>query len=547
MQIEFQNNSDGKSARNRRIGYIVANYNKIDYSAKAIGLLILSLIFAPVSGQTAADNAAQNSAAQTDTLENNAPDNLKIEKDAVLEDRATRTVFKMTQALPGILDFPAAIRKAETSPPQDPNAPAPITIEADKLSFSETTGDILAQGKVIITSNGEKIETEELNGNTKLSQVWTKKPVSFTTKEASFTSDDIFYDYKQKTGQIGQTRGKANKQFVSGKHTEITPDKYVITQGTTTGCPAQIPDYHISGEKIEIWPGDKIIIHKAKFWIKNRVIFNMDKYQASIKPGKEDDAPFPRIGYTSADGLYIKQHLEYPLNPATSLFTDLDYYSKRHFKPSYGIQNKQKNYTTQIVAGYHKDSDDNWVRKSPEFNWSYHTKRIGSTPLSYRLDFSYGKWIDDFKTSWHQSYNFYLNYDPIKLSGTTFLYFGGGLEHVRESYNGTQQNVPKFDATLTKAFSSRLNTWVSYHYKEYKIEPLFNYSVPDIVRELNYGFTYKIDRLNTIGVTYRYDTDKRALTDLNYTWYRNLHCWDWAITYKSKPQTWNWTMNIVHW
>jgi LPS-assembly protein len=333
---------------------------------------------------------------------------------------------------------------------------------------------------------------------------------------------------------------------VTGKRIDIQPGKYVIHQATATGCPAKSPDYRIGADKIEIWPDDQMILHNAKFYIRNQAIFSMSKYRTSLEPSdRAETFPFPRIGYRKSTGLYIRQHLGYPLSRTTSLFTNLNYYSKHHFKPTYGIRDRQRNYTTQITFG-HFENDGDWIKKHPEFSWSYHARQIGSTPLVYQFGFSQGKWIDHEKTSWHQSYDLYLHHTPIRLD-TAFLYLGAGVSHVREGYNKFNQNVPQFDATITKSFSPKLNTWASYHYKRYKTPPIFSYSIPDISQEINCGFTYKLDRLNTVGLTYRYDNEKRKLSDVYYTWYRNLHCWDFALTYKSKVRSWEWKVNLVQW
>jgi len=428
---------------------------------------------------------------------------------------------------------------------------APIVIEADDLSFSDETGDILANGKVVITNQGQRMEAEHINGNTKLSEIWINENAAFFVpgitpdKATTLTGNHTLYNYKLKTGSMEQVKGKVEHKYVSGESISMFPDKYLITNGTTTNCPAKIPDYHVSADKIEIWPDDKMIAYNAKFWIGNTVIFALPKYQQSIKDG-EGDKVFPRMGYDSDNGFYIKQHLEYPLNNKLAAYANIDYYSKPGFKSSYGLVQRETNFDIRVDQGHFLDDDDNWIKKEPEFKFSYYPHRLGNLPVSYTFTGIYGKWTDSNKTSWHQEYEVYFSRDPIKLNSTMNLYLGTGFEQIRESYNDSVQNIFKYDITIDKKWSERLNSWVAYHYNQSNTT-LFSYDSDDMNRELDTGFTYKIDKMNTIGITRNYDLDKKRVEDLDYTWYRNLHCWQAAITYKSKEDKIKFDITTTRW
>lgn len=428
---------------------------------------------------------------------------------------------------------------------QAPQAPkAPIVIEADNLSFSDETGDIRAQGNVVITNQGQKVEAELINGNAKLSEIWINDEARFSQPDSNLTGHHTLYNYKLKTGSMENVKGKIGRKYVAGDMINIYPEQYIIDHGSTTNCPAKVPDYHVSADKIEIWPGDQMIAYNAKFWIGNKVIFSLPKYRQSLEKGEESS--FPRIGYDSDDGFYVRQHIDYPLNNQLSVYANLDYYTKADFKPNFGLLQRETNYSVGVVQGHFRDDDENWIKKEPEFQFSYHPRRLGQLPVNYSFTATYGKWKDDDITSWHQEYELYFSRDPIKLSDTMNLYLGTGIEHIRESYNDSSQNIYKFDATLTKKWSERFNTWVGYHYTKNN-DTLFEYDSDDLNREFNSGFTYKIDKMNTIGVTRSYDLDQKRVEDLDYTWYRNLHCWQATITYQSKEDRIKFDISTTRW
>ncbi|WP_425058573.1 LPS-assembly protein LptD [Sporomusa carbonis] len=439
---------------------------------------------------------------------------------------------------------PGHAQEAKAQTQQQTKSNAPIVIEANELSFNDDTGDITAKGNVVIIQDGQRVEGEQINGNSKLSEIWAKDKIHFTQEGAALDGTNTLYNYKLKTGSMEQVKGKIGHKFVSGKDISLFPDEMIINEGTTTNCPAKVPDYHVSADKIEIWPGDKLIAYNAKFWIKNTVIFSLPKYRTSLQKGAQSD--FPRIGYDNDDGFFIKQYLDYPFNEKLSAYVNLDYYTKAKFKPNYGLIQRESNYSIGVAQGNFRDDDGYWIKKEPEFKFSYNPHRLGNLPVSYTFTAVYGKWTDSAKSSWHQDYTLYFNRDTVKLNSTMNLNLGTGIQQVRESYNDSVHNSFKFDATVDKRWSDRVSSWAGYHYTQNN-NSLFDYDKTDVSRELASGVTYRIDRMNTVGVSQSYDLSNDRLADLDYTWYRNLHCWQATITYRAKRDEIKFDLSITRW
>jgi hypothetical protein len=113
------------------------------------------------------------------------------------------------------------------------------------------------------------------------------------------------------------------------------------------------------------------------------------------------------------------------------------------------------------------------------------------------------------------------------------LYLGTGYNMIFESYDNSLKKGILFDSTLTKDWSPRLQTWLGYHYRQDN-ETLFAYSRPDMMRELDVGFKYKIDKLNSLTINQSYDVKNSRVYDQDYTWSHNLHCWNVDVTYRAK-------------
>lgn len=411
---------------------------------------------------------------------------------------------------------------------------APILFEGEELSFDEATGAVYAKGNVKITQNDSKVTADEIHGNTKSSEVWVDGKAHITQLDKpslDLNGYTTHYKYQAREGTMAKIEGRADNRYVKGEKLEFYPDEIIIYNGTMTKCPAKKPDYNMSAKKIEIWPDDKIIAYDAKFLVRNKVLYTTSRYEAGIGKNKEESA-FPRVGYSSDDGVSVKQKFEHYFNDNVSAFADIGYYTKHDFKNQYGFKYGQKDYSLIAETGDYQDDDDVWIKKEPNFRFIYPNKKIGNLPLSYRLNAEYGKWDDDYKTSWHQEYEIYFAHDPIKLSDTINLYLGTGYEIIKESFDNSQRDTIKYDITLGKKFSPKLQAWTGYHYNKNNSEStLFNYDTADVGKELASGISYRFDNKNTMVVSQSYDVENGRTADMYYTWYRDLHCWQMELTY----------------
>jgi lipopolysaccharide export system protein LptA len=425
----------------------------------------------------------------------------------------------------------AAAGKDKDVAPKAKQTNAPIVIEADEIYFSDLTGTMFAKGTVIITQDKTRLTGDLIRGNAKQNQIWIDDKAKYQEPNADLIGSQINYNYGSKTGTIAAATGKIEKNFVTGEKIQLLPGEYIIHNGTITGCNAKVPDYHVSATRVEIWPDDRMIAYNAKFWIKNKLIYTMGKYQKSLK--KDAASEFPSVGYTDNDGFYIRQHLEYPFNEKLSAHTDLAWYGKRGFRPLFGINDRENGYTLGVIYGYSIDGNDHWIKREPEFSITFDQRQLFKLPVKYSVWGTYGHW-DDFTTaSWQKTLGVYFSGDPIKFSPSLNLYLGTGMTRTWQSYNSSLANTYYYDATLEKIWSPKLSAYLGWHYRQ-NMSNLFAYDRPELAREGDFGFSYQIDRLNKVKLAWVYDIGYSRLYDADLTWSHNLHCWQADITYRFK-------------
>lgn len=424
---------------------------------------------------------------------------------------------------------------------------APITFEGDDLSFNELTGEVFARGNVRIQKEQTVITADELRGNTKQSQVWVDGSANVVQPDLNLIATGVDYNYQDRTGTMAAVSGKIELERVTAQNITLAPDEYILYNGTITRCPAKVPDYHVSADKIEVWPGEKVIAYNAKFWIKDKVIFALPKYQKSLRPEAASESSFPRLGYDSDNGVMIAQYLEFPLAENLAVYGDAAYYTRSHFKPKAGLINREKNYTASIDWGYSENSDNDWIKKEPEFAFKLHPHRLGHSPVTAEFSVSAGKWIEDDISGWRQDYNLYFRHDPIKISDIYTVKFGAGFEKIKYGYDSSTNDIWKYNITLEAKPNDRLEWWTGYNYRDQSGKNVYKYDEIDVPKEWTTGVMYKVDKLNSLGVEVSYDVDKSRIEDLDYIWKRNLHCLEAKIMYRAERDQVKVRLSVLDW
>lgn len=423
---------------------------------------------------------------------------------------------------------------------------APITFEGEDLSFNESTGDVLARGNVKIMKDQTLITAEELRGNTKQSQIWIDGSAILVQPDMNITGSGVAYNYKDRKGTMNEVKGKIEKEFIAAQDLTLQPEQFVLHNGMITMCPAKVPDYRVTADKIELWPGNKLIAHNAKFWIKDKVIFSLPKYQKSLVE-ETDQIILPRIGYDSDNGFMIAQYLEFPVGGNLAVYGDLAYYTRSDFKPKAGLINRDKNYTASLKWDNEQNEDNEWVKKEQEFEVKLAPRRLGNSPFTANFLFSSGKWTEGDVSGRRQNYDLYFKGDPVKLSDTFTINFGTGFQQVKYGYNDSTNNIWKYDFSLHAKPNDKIEAWTGYSYKNQSGVSVYQYDEIDVPRALTAGVMYKVDKMNGLGVAMTYDLDQDRVYDMDYTWRRNMHCFETDITYRAKREQWTMKVSAIEW
>ena len=450
------------------------------------------------------------------------------------EERENRLTEEQQQLLQDIDKAKAQLPNPSKTYEKDP---APAVFEGDDLIYHADTGEFIATGKVdILQIDGHRFQTKAATGNVKEQVVRIKDRAHvLQLKEGAprITLDGYrtVYNYGTKTGTMGRAKGKAGHYYISGRRFEFYPDHIVVYNGTQTKCGAIRPDYHLSAEKMEIWPEQVIKMYEVKFWIKDTIVGAKAYEEREINDTGQNQ--FPRVGYNKDNGLYVEQRFEQKINDNVKTVINAHINTKHGIRSSGELRYDNRDSHARLVYGYYYDDNNNWIQKLPSLILNYN-RHMSTMPLFYNLEYEIGRWRSDTVSSTHQKYEFGLGRDTIFFNGWALMLYTSFTVTKESADNSTVKGM-NYYATLAKEFNKRFAAYTAFQYtKNTSDRSLFKYENEDYEKQFSLGATYRLDDKNRVAMGMKFDADRGSLEDVDYYWYHDLHCSQLIMRYREK-------------
>ena len=473
--------------------------------------------------------------------------------DYIENERRAERENRLTEAQEQLVKDTATMQAHLRQPMEDHLKPLPTAFEGDELFYDQVTGEFFARGSVKVTEiDNRRVLSDEIKGNALTQDVVVENEAHILQVTPGMARVDVHgwklsYNYGTGIGKVEDASGKVNRQYISGKRIEVSPDKVIIHEGRATKCHAKTPDYSVSAERIEIYPNDKIVFYNCDLWLKKTCVGHRDKYMADIRPGHEEAPPFPSVRYTKSDGLVITQDIAFPLVKQVEFVPTLLASTRDGVHGRAEIRHTGAYGTLSLQYGYWQDSDDRWIRRMPSlhYDFGYHFK---DAPIGWGVEADRGQWYNDGVKSTHTYGKVSIYHDPIPLGGSASLSLAADYSVTKESYNRSTVSGLSWSATLVKKFNDRLTTYGRYSYAQlYTGNSLFDYNVADYGRALYTGLSYRLTERDRIVCGMAYDIDRHTVGDVDYYWYHDMHCVQLITRYRAKRNSWSVRLNFTPW
>lgn len=213
----------------------------------------------------------------------------------------------------------------------------PITIEGADLARWDYKQQLLyASGSVILAVDDLLLKGDSLLWDMEKQELYLEGSVRLEQGDAYLEGESLIYNVDQAQGKFVKPRTELVSEkiegpiFVFSDHVEIDSDSYLMDKGVLTTCDLSEPHYHLAVNKLEIYPGNKMVIRGVRFYEGKLPLFYWP-YLVLPLDGRYDDFDFtlPEIGYNARDGYYIKNRYNYYFSSNAHGALLYDYYTRQ--------------------------------------------------------------------------------------------------------------------------------------------------------------------------------------------------------------------------
>jgi len=277
-----------------------------------------------------------------------------------------------------------------------------VKFNADSLKFSFSLGTIVGKGNVVFSYKNLKIYADYAEIDTKEKNIFVKGNVKIFVFEKdgsveemkgkaayyNWGEDYFFIDNMKVNIAGGKLKGiiRVHGETLEYKRFQ-EEEKIKVISGKITTCKKDPPLYYFEAKKIIIIPEKRIYAWNVSWYEGKTKIFTYPYFIIFL------DRPYqlpyvPKIGYSKADGLYIKNTLNYFTNPYSWGSVYIDWYSKKGL--GYGITHEWEGdaLDTTLSLYYFKnkvDQDRNFKTELAISKWSIGNLE-GDFKLSYKTE-----------------------------------------------------------------------------------------------------------------------------------------------------------------
>lgn len=419
----------------------------------------------------------------------------------------------------------------------------PMTVSADVMTYSGTTGDVDMQGRVDVRHMGDRYETERIYGNSNTQQYVLPGPVKWTAPGNEMTAAEGSYDGKAAVARFRGISGwNKDKYYYEGESGvfDRNENKAVVQKAylTTKHARAKVPDYRIEADSVDIYPNDHYTAHNAKLYIKNHQILSMKTYNGSLKrdSGINPWSLIPVPDYESDNGFGLKNRVQIPIGGAESDVTfdaRIAWYSDAGFKPDVGLnwETAPGTFKLHYVKEESSYNDDHvWVEKWPSFSFDSRAFYIPKTNFYVGFGGELGHWKEGGVSGSYKGWGAYLSHTPIDLGPHLTFDWRIGYRKDYYGYDDSQRSNKYYVVGLSGEYRA-VSSWIRYWDNDLNGESPYHYDTYDMEKPVSTGVKVQLTPLDAVGVEYQIDTIDGHTEHRYFTYYRDMHSFYGWITY----------------
>jgi hypothetical protein len=275
--------------------------------------------------------------------------------------------------------------------------PAPLTIDADVITYDALQQVVVAEGNVRTAFGPYRLFADAARYELRSGVVSATGRVRLVGQGQELRGRALTYNTRTDAGVLDGVEGVVERRiYLRGERLEVSPARFVAHEGTVTTCDPARPFYRIVARRVEVIPNQEIVAHEASVYLGNRRLFTVMRLVISIRPG--DQSSLPGLGSNSVDGFWVDYRLPVRL-PAATGAVYLKYGARSGFMALLTLTHPAPAFDATLRLGRTQTTDDrqayNLLRYDvAEVRLASHAMPIGQTPYALTVAATAGRYAE---------------------------------------------------------------------------------------------------------------------------------------------------------
>lgn len=263
--------------------------------------------------------------------------------------------------------------------------PAPVTVDADVITYDALQQVIVAEGNVRTAFGPYRLFADAARYDLRSGVVSATGRVRLVGGGQELRGRALTYNTRTEAGVLDGAEGVVERRiYLRGERLEVSPARFVAHDSTVTTCDPARPFYRIVARRVEVVPDQEIAAHEASVYLGNRRLFTVMRVVISIRPGEQPN--LPGLGSNSVDGFWVDYRLPVRL-PAATGAVHLKYATRSGLFALLTLTGPAPAFDATLRLGRTQTSDDraayNLLRYDvAEIRLASHAVPIGQTPFA---------------------------------------------------------------------------------------------------------------------------------------------------------------------
>lgn len=336
--------------------------------------------------------------------------------------------------------------------------PGTVAVMADKVTGSTRPGvpgdaignvHIFYQDEVLVGQRAhyDGIRTITVTGNPYIIN---------NAKNSILYADKITFDTVAEKADLFNGRGESSQGVERGlvyfSAKDLRSDQHGVSHGnyaSVTTCQRPRAGYHITGRKIDVIPGDRIVISNAILWLGAAAVFWLPRVVIplrSVTGERRRPQFFPEVGYNQYQGFYVKARIGFGKDQYYYGYYTIEFYTKQGTTLGYNGTISPRN--GKRTANINLQRITNRLQGSTQYNVAAQDQENFSRTLRGQFGYTY-----------QGNYGPLVNFPPSSAANATVTHASGTESQsftYRRSTTAGQASSDGFGFSDTRSFGTTL-------------------------------------------------------------------------------------------